>query len=286
MSKETAMALVAPVANVPAPSTQENPVNPATTTTTPPESDSTRFAHLAKKEAEIVKDRLAFKKEQEALALEKIGWNEGINRIQEFEKLKQTDKIAAIKALGFDDTDIFNYFAAAKEQAEDPIVQATRIAKEEAQAVRDEIKAAQDKATQEQNERIISRAKGDITETIKTEAEKFEYCNFYGALAEEQVFELIKTAAMNDSPISIQEAIESVEDFYEKQAEGMRGLKKMTPKEAASAAKEAIVEVQETKAAPSKTITNNVTQTVASNIQRKETREEKRERLIEQLRAR
>ena len=110
MSKESALATATATA-APAPAPTAPPASPETPATASAPSDAARFAALAKKEAQIVKDRESFKREQEAFTAQRTRVEEVLKKAQQFEELKGKDQIAALKAVGFSETEIFNLFA-------------------------------------------------------------------------------------------------------------------------------------------------------------------------------
>ena len=116
MSKETALAaMTGQTAPVAAPQT------PPPEAQKPVESD--RFAVLASKEAKLQKEREAVKAEKLAVDTLKAELSKYKGEIDEFETLKKTDKIAALKKIGFTEEDILN-FVAGKEEPTPPTMEA------------------------------------------------------------------------------------------------------------------------------------------------------------------
>jgi len=262
------------------------PVVPPADPNTPPNQvtgvDSDRFAHLAKKEVALQKEREALKAEREQLASEKTKFAEAGKKYQGFEELKAKDPIAAMKLAGFTDTDIFNFYAKAQEEQklkDTPEAKATAAAQAEIEKFRKEQsdREAQQKAASDA--RIIQQFKGRISQTITADKDKFELCNFNGPSAESLIYETVETYFREHNEVlSPTEAAEMVEKYYEDQAKAMSGLKKLGAKPA-----EPAVEPSTPPPPPSKTLTNRVAPTVASSIPVKETREQKRERLIQNI---
>lgn len=280
MSHESALALATGQSPTPPPVTEQSPGLAAVAE---PTLDSTRFANLARKETEIVKQREAMKtREAELKAME-----ERLKPIEakwkEFEDLKAKDQVAAMKMAGFSDTDLIN-FLAAHEDKSTPEEKAAKAAQSEIQKFKDEqAKIAKDNADK-QNTQVIDRFKKDITAFVASDKDKYEYLNHHGALAEELIFEYVSQVHEDSNEIiSLQEAADAIEAFYEESDQAMSSLKKRQPK----------VEVVETKdeplkaevsPRPSKTLSNRTVASAAATIPRNETPSQKRERLIEKLR--
>ncbi len=259
----------------------------------PQKLDSTRFAHLAKKEAELVKQREAYKQERLKFEQEREPLVAAQKRLQEFEELKQKDALAAMKLAGFTDTDILNYFASL-EDTSTPEEKAARAAQAEIKKFQDE--QAKQKSEQEAqlNQKALDQFKSDIQKQLSSDLEKYEYCNFHGPLAEDLIYETV-AAVLEESKelISVQEAADLVENYYEEQDKAMSTIKKRTPAEAVAHAKEQIKEVEQLRAEVSpgqpgrsqaKTLSSRATATSNAAIpNRKETPSEKRERLIQKL---
>lgn len=260
----------------------------------PPESmelKSKRFAEFAKKEAEIVREREAIKKEKERL-------KDFYTKAQSFEeKRKAGDFMGALKDVGLSETDIFNMMAEGQPEKKEPTAEeiAKRVADETLNSYKKEQADLQSKIDQEKNQSIVANFKKSITSTIEAAKEKFEYVHFNGAVAEDLVYSLINkvlTDSGGTDLISIDEALELVEDHYEEQDKAMSNLKKRQSK------LEAPVEEGVKKApdrvrtlAPQlgksedkpKTLTNKVTPTAQSTLPRRETHEQKKARLIQAL---
>lgn len=257
--------------------------------------DSTRFSHLAKKESELVKQREVFKKEQETLHAEKEKMKEIQAQITEFESTKQKDPVAALKILGFTETDIMN-FLAAQEDNSTPEEKATKAAQKEIQAFRDEQSKEKQAAQEKQNEVIITNFKKDITKHVQADSEKYEYCAHHGPAADALIYETFNRIIKDTPEITkeegwysklLQETTDIVENYYEEEDKRMSTLKKRQPKI------DALLDAAPPKEAPlkaelsprPKTLSNQISATVASTtVKRNETPAEKRARLIETVR--
>ena len=197
---------------------------------------STRFAHLSKKEAALVREREAFKQERESFKREQeeIGkYKQAWTMVNEIAELQKVDEIAAMKKAGFSDTAVMNFLAQNQENVS-PEEKALKIAKGEIE----KFKTEQQKQFDEQNkrqaeaqklneDRTIMKFKNDIKSHIATASEKYEYCAHYGEAAQELVYETISSIlADSNEMISIDEASQLVEDFYEEQDKAMNSLKK------------------------------------------------------------
>lgn len=225
MSKETALAAItgAPVVTPPA--------APAT-----PTVDSDRFAKLAASEQKIVKDR-------EALKAERAKYDEDIAKLKpvqeqltQFEELKKTDKIAALKLMGFTEEDIFNFLSNKEEPKElTPAEIAAQAAREEIEKDRALRKEEQDKLANENNEKAIKAYREEISKSVQADVDKYEYCAHYGAVAEEIIYDTILEFMQDDATLTpvdaMKEAMEAVENMYENQYKALSTLKKVKPKE-------------------------------------------------------
>lgn len=224
----------------------QSPVN-APTPETPapaptPESNpelTARFTQLSKKEQALFRDREAFKKERADLQ-EKMKGIEGVNtKIQEFEKLKSQNAIEAIKYLGFSETDIFNALAGAPDPTPEQKTQA--LVQAELKKYQDQQAETQQKIQAEADTKTITKFKEKILSTIETAGEQYQFLNFYGPSAREQVFELIEADFKETGKVMpLQEALDTVEEYYENTARDMMTkVKKLTPGQAAVAEAEA-----------------------------------------------
>lgn len=199
--------------------------------------DSTRWAHLTKKEAALVKDRELLKKEKEAFQLEKERV-EGIDkRAKEFEELKTKDKIAAMKLAGFTEEDIINFISAPQDTTS-PEEKAAKIVKSELDKYREEQKLKeeefnkqQQKLKEEEHNKVLTKFKSDIASYVNNDKNSYEYCNFYGEPALELIYDTVAKVLQDDQEvISIKEASDLVESFYEEQDKAMNSLKKRSYK--------------------------------------------------------
>ena len=302
MSKEAALA-VATGATPPGSTTPGLTPTSAAPAATPTPEATTVPANLAKKEAEIVRRQQELKKQQAEWA-PKFKQAEEILKVgEEFNNLRKTDPVAAMRKLGFTETEIFNFLATPEKPAATPEERAAAAADAAAAA---RIKAFEDsqaekaKVQQEQlDQRTLGQFKGTISSLIKTNPEKFEYCAYEGSAAEELIYATV-LASVKDSggkeAMTAQEAAELVESYYEEKDKGMATLKKRTPAPAPVEKKAAERTSKPDPTSPgagtnrpvitrTRTITNRATATVASTTTKKpETASEKRVRLENILR--
>ncbi len=252
---------------------------------------STRIAQIARKEAR-------YREEQEAYKKNKAEFDPFFAKYKEFEAMKAKDPVAAIKMLGFSDTDYVN-FIAAQEDKSTPEERAARIA--DAKIAEFKAEQAKEKQTEEsrRNEESIGQFKKNIGITLKTDADRFEMCNFYGEAAEALIFQTVQEAYQEDlktnpaaEPMTAEAAADLVEKYYEEHAESMKKLKKFnkaaeeTPAEVAPVKRPEPVKVEQLRAevsAQPKTLTNKVGATATSTAPKIESRAEKRERLMRAL---
>lgn len=299
MSKDAALALVTgqnategTPGLVPQPEKEE---------TTPPKLDSERFAALAKRETDFVKKQQLLKQEREAFEKERDALKPIAEQYREYQALKGKDPVAALKLMGFSETDIINFLAA--EAKEEPSAE-ERAAQAAAKVTEEKIKefeAAQAKkeaaAIQERDAKTIQAFRADIAQAIESDKDKYEYCAHYGQAAEELAYAFTCEVVRQSKGLEVitaQEAIQMVEEYYEEQDQAMNALKKRKPKEApADAAAEGAQppertrtvtpgnpSAQQPKAPLSKVRESNGAVSAASARARmSETREQKRERL-------
>lgn len=252
----------------------------------PKELESTRFNILAKKEAELVRQREEFKKEREAIMAEREKYKPLYEKLSKFEELKKNDPIEAIKMLEFSDEDFVN-FMASREDNSSPEEKAAKAAQKEIERFQNEMREKELKAQNEANERIINEYKQSISSVFKTDAENYELSNYVGAQAEELAYEFAQECVKQgmDAPTA-EEAAKMVEEYYENYFKNAMNTKKLTPKEAIAQAKEQIAELDQIKPEVSprpKTLSSKATATVASTVTRRESPTEKRDRLIRKL---
>ena len=248
MSREAALAMAT---GQPA---QTNPNPAATVTATPGDAgvtpvgvpgestgttavlDSTRFSQLAKKEAELQKNREALKAEQTQFMTERQKFNEIQKQINSFNETKAKDPVEALKLLGFTEKDLFN-FIAAQEDTSTPEERATRAAQSEIQKFKDEQAKAKADLQANQNKAVLAQFNKDISDTIAKNADKYEYCNYNGPLAVDLIEETVSQVLATDGElITVQEAIEMVEQYYEDEDKAMSSLKKRQPRTEAAPA--------------------------------------------------
>ncbi len=225
------------------PSTE--PLNPATEipVSTPIEKkvpvrdvNTERFVHLSKKEAALVKERESFKKEQESFKAQQAEYDKyrkAYEMVNEIAELQKTDEIAAMRKAGFSDNAIMNLMAQAEDNST-PEEKAMKMAKTEIDKFRAEQAQLQEatekkaiEARKSEDEKAITRYKGDIDNHIKTASDKLEYCSFYGEAARELIYETVSSILQDSNEmVSIDEAAQMVEDYYEEQDKAMNSLKK------------------------------------------------------------
>jgi hypothetical protein len=244
------------------------------------------LSHLAKKEAELQRNREAFKKEQADLAAERQKVLDMAKDVQTFRDLQGKDRIAALKHLGFSDQDLLNYIAA-QEDTSTPEEKAARAAQAEIKKFQDENAKKEADAVSKRNADALAAFRADISATISKNPETYEYCNYHGPLAEELIYETVAAVLETEKElISVREAAEMVEQYYEDQDKGMNTLKKRQPKEAAAPAAPAKEVPLKPEVSPrpssARTLSSKTGATVASTVTKTvgETPEQKKQRLI------
>lgn len=315
MSKESAMA-VATGAPVPVTPGVADAVTPQAAST--PGSTDPRIQALLKKEVGLVKEREAFNRQKQEWEQRTKQADAVLAKAKQFEDTLQTDAVAALKLIGYSDTQIFNIMADANK--EKPQKTPEEIAAETTQKFLKERDEADAKKNAELQEKSNARA---VTTAIHNllgdpaNAEKLEYCAYYADAAQEIIKDTLfefaaqaqkeakdKGEILNIDDVIAQrllmEAAEAVEAWYESSDKEMQAkIKKRkaltgetTAEATAAVASETVVapvpaaappppKAPENPAAQSraKTITNRVAATSPALAGQKETKAQKRARL-------
>lgn len=248
---------------------------------------------LLKKEVRLVK-------EQEAIKKERLEWQEKIKRAdmllardKEFNETKSKDTVAALRMLGFNDTEIFNAVAASAPTEKTPEEKAEEVARRVLKENNDKLEADRVKAEADKNTKVIESFQKSIAQTIDTNADKYEFCKFNGSAAQELIYETVaETLKETQKLLTVSEAADLVEKYYEDKAREMDALRKRKPVEPVVEAKveakrETVVQPKigtGEAPRPTKTLTNRVAAQVTTG-QKSESPSEKRERLAQVLRS-
>lgn len=303
MSKESAMAVLT---GNPVPPPQISTPNGATPPQLPSETlKSDPFSKLARKEEQILREKQTLKSEREAFQKDRDQVLEAKKKYDEYLVKKQTDPIEAMKMLGFSETDIFNYIANQTPAELSPEEKAIQAAEKAADARLKAFEDAQVKKQQEAqsqiNKELLQGFRNDIKKTIDSNKDHLEYCSYYGKEAENLAYEIstqVVTRSKGTDFVDAKEALQMAEDYYEERDKEMARLKKRQSQVSTFAKASPPVSTERTRTlsngpvseAPKPAITktrtlhNGATSTVASTRQtRTETRDQKRDRLIEAL---
>lgn len=285
----------------------ENTPNPQATAADPapdpaPQPDAARFAAIARREAALNKEREALKRERDEFMSNRGKAEPWLKKAEAFEAARaQKKNLDALRALGYDDTDIFNMLADLPAPQEASAEE--KAAKAASDAAEAKIKAFQDdqdkkasEAQKKRDESLINAHKGEISKFLESNQEKFEYCAHFGKEAEAQAYEIIVEGlreSKGEDLISIEEALQMTEDYLEERDKAMSSIKKRQPKES-PAAEETAATPERTrtlstadpnyKPAPTitrtRTLSNDARATAAAaGAPKNETREQKKERL-------
>lgn len=248
--------------------------------------DAARFEQLAKKEAAIVKEREAIKREREEFEAKVQAKKDRLEMLEAFESKRGSNPVDAIKSLGFTDTEVYNFLASKDAEKNDPVNQAKLAAQAEIAVFKEQQTAEQKRAQAEQNKTIINQFKQNISKEVKSDPEKYEYINHEGASAEALIYSTVeKVLELEGEMISIKEAMDLVENYYEEKDKAMSAIKKRTPKEAVADAKEKIADLKETQSKQqTKTLSNKIASQVSTTSKKQESASEKRTRLMNILR--
>lgn len=301
MSKESAMS-VAVQANPQTPEIKPSPVtgivpkeakkeaNPAVENggAVPQPMVSTQLSHLAKKEAKLLADREAFKKEQEEFKDLKTKTEAIFKKNEEFETTRKTDPVKAMKELGFSEKEIVDFLS-----QEEPKLSTEEVVQAELKKFKEEETKKLVEAQKANDQVLVTKFKTQLNSTIKLDPDKYEFCNFYGPVAEDIMFEIAVQEAKQGIVPNPKSIANDVEEFYMQEFNQVKKLKKLTPKE------EVILEApkvertrtvhppQDALKPKPTTLTNKITATsaaIAKPVGRAETREEKRARIEQMLR--
>lgn len=256
--------------------------------------DSDAAAIMARKEAKFVRERNEWNKTRDIEKAEiedlKKKLKDPYDKIQAFEAKRKEDPIAALKEIGFTETEIFNFLSSQEKKELTPEDIARAAAQEELGKYKDEQAKLLAEAEKLRDDGIISKFQETISKTIKADSDKYEYIAFYGTEAEDLVFKTVNSVLKDEGKlIDLKEALELVENYYEEQDKAMSSIKKRQPKEALSPGLAPAPERTRTitppvgNNPPSKTITNRLSPTASSTVKRAETHEQKKARLIDAL---
>jgi hypothetical protein len=268
---------VAPVISAPTEGAAEQPKSE------PQILESERFAALAKREQKNVHRELQLKKQEEELAAKQKELETKLTPFQEFEVLKSKDPVAALRGLGFSETDIFNWLADSEPKELTPEQKAEAAAQKKIDEFRKEQLEAAQKAQAERETEVLTRFRGRIKTFLSTNKDKYEACADQGSIAEEMAYRTIEQIAKDTGEvISLDEAFQALESYYDGEYERMskyNKFKKATEVEQVIGSPKK----EEPVSRGTKTITNAAAPTIASQVPKNETREQKRERLINQI---
>lgn len=270
---------------------------------------------VIKKEAQLRKERDAFKVEQTKFEATKTEYERVINRIKEFEDVAKRSKSEALKMLGWTDTDLINELnpepqaPLSREDVErlaDEKVKNLEKKQEEAR------KAETDRLSKEADDRNVSDFKRSISDKLKEDATKYKFASHEGREAELQAFHIIvenlkaTTQYADDGSViklgemmPVDEALQITNDLYREKYESGKKLfdesahvdAQLSPSPASvdsprgHQAGQPPTSNAQTAQGRSRTLNNAVTATSTSTpLTVHETREQKKERLANQIR--
>lgn len=314
MSKESAMAMAT---GNPAPAAPAAPVEGLNAATNqPPATPNTsdpRMQALLKKEVSLVNERSAFNKQKQEWEQKSKTADEILGKAKSFEETLAKDPVAALRLIGFSETQIFNVMAAAQEPAK--VKTPEEIAAETTQKMLKE----RDETDAKRNAEMQAKANdAAITTSIKSiltdpaNAEKFEYCAYLGEIAQDNIrktlFALADQAQAEakgrgeqfivDEPMAqklLMEAVEATEKWYFDADTAMQAKikkRRAITGETTAEATAVVVAQEENKTPPAtnpvpnttqerraSTLTNRVSATSAAMAAQRESKEQKRQRL-------
>jgi len=303
MSREAAMAVATAGANHPHPS---NPAPTATvpsqsqaqpqtanqglpSTQTPPDVNAQRMALFAKKEAQLQAEREKIKAEwaEKKRVLDQA--QEYNKKWEQFEALKKTNKQEALKMAGFSVEDLVNLAADENGKVKSPEEIAKEVEEKVEKKVDEKLAAREQKLTQEQNQKLINNFKGQIKAQMTKNADKYDAAIVYGAEAEGLAYHfVVENLKQNpDEPLmTVSEALEMANKYYQDKldAAGYKKAPKVENVPHGTTTTEVKPALTSANSGRSRTLTNAVTATSQALNPGKETKEQKRERLINALR--
>jgi hypothetical protein len=196
----------------------------------PTELKSTPFTQMAKKEADIVRMREEIKRDRDLINSEREQLGKIKSTYDEYVATKSKDPIAALKMLGFTEADVLNYLANEQPEEQTPeqkAIEAAQKATEERlkafeTAQEQKIREAEKKADQQ----LVQSYRNDVAKIVKADPDQFEYCNYFGESAQEQIYLTAKEIAKTGEAVSPAEITQMIEDYYEQEDRAMSQLKK------------------------------------------------------------
>lgn len=316
MSKESAMALATGIAPVNPAVAAGAPNEPSTPAQAPTQAADPRLQSLLKKETEIVRQREVFNRQKQEWEEKSKRADEILGRGKQFEDMLKTDPVAALKLIGYSETQIFNVMAQANEAPKEKT--AEEIARETTEKMLKERDENDQKTRSEQTAQANERAVVNGIKSLITKPEnleKFELCSLSGSHAEDQIKQTLYQFVAEDQKDAqsrgikyeiteeqagklLEEAAEAVEGLYRENIKEVSSTKAFTAMmkemgwskaEIQAALAEAEAPVTTTVITPPpnsqaplrpKTITNRVAATTqAMTTNRPETERQKRDRL-------
>ena len=233
MSKESALASLTTMSAPVESQATIGPSNPPPQPQAAPQQlRSSEFSAFAKKETEIVRAREQLRLEKEQIASQKEELKGIYEKYNQYEQTKAKDPIAALKQLGFSETDVLNYLASGDESQLTPEQVAAKTAAEIADSKIKEFQDSQTKLAQEEAEKrnlqTINEYKSDLGRVLELNREKFPLSAHYGKAAQDLAFDTV-VQILNDSqgqdPITHEEALELVESYYDYEFEEMSTIR-------------------------------------------------------------
>lgn len=260
------------------------PAEATTTSTTEPEKKedpkiSSQFAALAKKEKALVKQQADIKARETAFSQREADISAREAKIKEADVLFETEPLKALEMRGLSYQKLTDMILTGKttiEKApEDPKAYADRIAadirkeyadKETAREAaskkaEDDAKAKQEKELEE----AYSSYRAQVDSFTKENFDNYELINLYGQ--QELIIDTVNQYyEKHNRVLSVKEASDMVEKYLTDEAERAMNAKKFAgrtaPKKETAADK--VIKSEPAKSQPTKTLTNNLTPTMAS----------------------
>lgn len=255
----------------------------ATTSTAPKKEEETpissKFAALAKKEKALVKQQADIKAKEATFSQREAAIAEREAKIKESESLWETDVLKALEMKGYTYqklTDmILNGKATIEKAPEDPAALAKRLTDEVRKEFADKEAAREAAIKKSQEDEKAAKAKEleEATEAYRQQVinftkeneNEYELINMYGQ--QELVLGTVEAFyEKHNRVLSIKEASDMTEKYLTDEAERAVNSKKfanrLAPKKETPADK--VIKTETAKSAPTKTLTNNLTPTMAS----------------------
>lgn len=262
-------------------------------TQTPPDINAQRLALFAKKEGQLQAEREKIKADWEQKKQLVARAEEYNKKWEQFEKVRGTNKLEALKMAGFTVEDLVALAADENGKTKSAEQIAAEVAETVTKQVDEKLNARDQAATKASNDKLIANFKTNIKASLEKSGEKFPAAVVYGEQAEKLAYhfvvENLKTNP-NDPLMPIAEALELADKYYQKKLDAAgykkgenvpRGTMPSNENSATQQNQEATRHIS----GRTRTLTNSVSATSQALNPGKETADQKKQRLVAKLQA-